>query len=452
MEQLPRGRVRAERHRGMVKSMRGRGRIVPLGPVPTPIPAAAQGPRWTGLILLAILPLFGQFFHYMVDAGPFYFLSKAWPFITLPFALHGLIRTRTPPHGIYIACLAYVLAVTPVLSIYWLGNSIVDAIGTTIKVWPITYYFSLLSVLLLLRPTPAQLRRSLITLGIVSFAVLWLLWIIVPASRYATDPEISKLFLYETERGYRIYMPETFTILTMFFVTHRAARQPRLWHAAFLLFAIASLLIIYKQRLAIAVTVAVTVWILYRQLPRLWRSLGLIAAGFGGVAVIVYALRNGDKVAQSLGGSLSIRQTSMNLLWRFLLDEPLRWIFGSGGATRFGSVTMADIVGRKDFYLADLGWAGVIFEYGAVGSLLLFGLYMTALRRYDRGPSGEDTSPDPGADHDLYEALRDYALYLLLSTAVYSPVFTPGELASITALILYLGQGRWRAPRSGVSA
>jgi hypothetical protein len=441
------GQIRVERRLGWVKPIGGRERGRVLAWSDEPAAAAKPSPLWrhAGLILVLVLPLFGQFFHYMVDAGPFYFLSKAWPFMTLPLALHGLMGGRTPPHVNYIACLAYVLGVTPVLSIYWLGNSVVDAIGTTIKVWPITYYFSLLSLLMLLRPSPAVLRRSFVILGIVSFAALWLLWIVVPTSRYATDPEISKLFLYETERGYRIYMPETFTMLLMFMVAHRAARHPRLWHAGFILFGFASLLIIYKQRLAIAAAAAVTVWILYRQLPRLWRSLGLIAAGFGGIGAVVYAMRNADKVAQALGGSLSIRQTSMNLLWHYLADEPLRWVFGAGGATRFGTVTMADIVGRKDFYLADLGWAGVIFEYGAVGSLLLFGLYMTALRRYDRSPSGRSMAPDVPEDRDLYAALRDYALYLLLSTAVYSPVFTPGELASVTALILYLGQGRWRS-------
>lgn len=398
--------------------------------------------------LLLMLPLFGEFFHYMVDAGPFYYLSKAWPFLTLPLAVYALVALRTPHHNLYIACLIYVLAITPALSIYWLGNGFVDAMGTTIKVWPLCYYFSVLAVLALLKPSPATLRRALLVLGVVSLAVLWGLWIVVPRSHYAMDPTVSKLFLFEYERGYRIYLPETFNIILIFYCTHRVLQRPAAWHVLLVPFAIISMLLIYKQRLAIAATVAMVGWIVMINLPKALRTVALTIAGIGAVGGAILLMHHAQGVSNSLGASLSIRQTSMRLLTQFLLDEPVRWIFGAGGTTRFGSVTMADIIGRKDFYLADLGWAGVLFEYGVFGGLLLLLLYVTAIRQPMRlkVESGLETE-EALRQTALYGALHAYGIYLLLVTAVYSPVFTPGEMSMVTALLLYLNRRWWRPGR-----
>lgn len=46
----------------------------------------------------------------------------------------------------------------------------------------------------------------------------------------------------------------------------------------------------------------------------------------------------------------------------------------------------------------------------------------------------------------LLLALADYVLYLIVSSAVYSVVFTPGELGVVMALIVYLDRQRRAAP------
>jgi hypothetical protein len=450
------GQIKAdELRRGRIRSIGASlsGRVLDIAPPSEGAAARAVTTRQEAgmgvlFALLLVMPLFGQFFHYMVDAGPLYYLSKAWPFLTLPLAVYGLMALRTPHHNLYIACLVYVLAITPALSIYWLGNSFVDALGTTIKVWPLCYYFSMLGALVLMKPSPAVLRQALLALGIISLGALWFLWIVVPRSHYATDPTLSKLFLFEVERGYRIYLPETFTILLIFYCTHRLLQRPAAWHVLLIPFALASMLIIYKQRLAIAVTVLMVGWIILVNLPKALRTLALSIGCVGAAGGAFMLMRHAEGISNSLGGSLSIRQTSMRLLSGFLLDEPARWIFGAGGTTRFGSITMADIIGRKDFYLADLGWAGVIFEYGVFGGLLLLLLYVAAIRQPLRLRPVEGVAPEEALRQAaLYGSLHSYAIYLLLVTAVYSPVFTPGELASVTAILLYLGRRWWRPAR-----
>lgn len=80
-------------------------------------------------------------------------------------------------------------------------------------------------------------------------------------------------------------------------------------------------------------------------------------------------------------------------------------------------------------FLTDIGWLGVMFEYGAVGVLLILLVHIAGLRitlRWSRGG-------DP-----MTCAFVDYIVFLLVESAIYSVVFTPGELTTILALAYYV--------------
>lgn len=437
---------------------RRRGRVVAPGPaVDAAISAdlaervlATSGgaDRSTGrleiLLLVAALPMFGQVFHYIIDAGPFYYLSKAWPFLTLPLALHGAFRLSGRHHPLYAIVLGYVIGITPALSMLWLGNAFIDAFGTTIKVWPITYYFSVLSTLALLRPSPDLLRRILLSFGVATFLLMWLLWLIVPRTHYAVDATQSKLFMYELERGYRIYMPMVFGVLSLLYLVRRMSVSPRLLYVALYLAGLMTMVLIFKQRISILALLLISAWVLYRNLPKLPRSLVTLGLGIGvlvlAITVLIPAV---EALEKSLGNSLSIRARSLSLAFDYMLADVWRWLFGVGSITRFSAVTLFDLFGTNHFYLADIGWVGIVFEYGVVGALLIFGLYVAGLRdaygRRARAP--ERQLADPRAEA-MAAALGDYVLFLLAASAVYSAVFTPGELATVTALLVYL-RGFW---------
>ncbi len=416
-----------------------RGRILP------PMPGAARAPairpdenifrRHKELLLFVTLPLWGQLFHYLIDVGPFYYLSKAWPFVTLPLAAYAVFRVRSSFHTLYLLTIVYAIGVTPVLSMIWLDNGIFDAFTTTIKVWPLTYYFSMLAFLVLLAPTPGQITQTIIRLAIATYVIMWVLWLIVPVSFYASDSTISKLFMYEIERGYRIYMPVTFGIILTFYLATRLADEPRLWMVLAILFMLASLVYIYKQRLAIVATLAVIGITYVFRLPVLLRSIFVVLGIIASIAIAIAIFANLDKIMDFLGASLSVRQHSTGLVTEYLVNEPLRWIFGVGGTTRFGGATLAQLFGSASFYLADLGWLGVLFEYGLIGSLMIFALYVVAVRLPATTEWGD------ARDSAMTNALRAYVLYLLLTSSIYSAVFVPGELAAITALFLYMRRG-----------
>ncbi len=383
------------------------------------------------LVLLALLPMFGQTFYYLVEFPAPYFLSKAWSFLMLPLSIYALVALDLPYKALFGVLIAYVLGLTPLLGMIHLGTGFLDALTTTVKVWPFTHYFALAAVLAWLRPPPATVVRAFLILGALTFALMWAIWILVPAGWYTTDAVNAKLLPFEKERGYRVYMPMFFGMLFLFYLARRFGQRWEWWVGLLLVGAFVTLAVIYKQRTSIlgaSIVVALVLMTSTRgSLRRLTLALALAGAA---IAIAILAGAATDRLADSLGGSLSVRLRTIGNAIDFLGDDPMRWLFGVGATTRFSTVTLADIFGDKQFYLADIGWLGVVFEYGLVGTVLLAGVYLAGLL------FAWQTGRVDG--HPFSRALGDYAAFLFLTSAVYSFVFTPGELATIVAIAAYM--------------
>jgi cell division protein FtsW (lipid II flippase) len=79
-------------------------------------------------------------------------------------------------------------------------------------------------------------------------------------------------------------------------------------------------------------------------------------------------------------------------------------------------------------------------EFGLVGALLILAALTWAIITAGRLAAQ--------ARDAFTGALADWSVMLLVVTAVYSPVYAPGEVASLTALVWYLsqrGQGQFKA-------
>jgi len=261
------------------------------------------------------------------------------------------------------------------------------------------------------------------------------LWLIVPASVYGGGDVATKLFFFDEDRGYHLYMPMFFGMLLVFFFNRSFWMRPRLWKILAIFVAFALQYVIYKERTAIAGGVLVVV-IASALSARRWRFPALAMLGIvAGIAVfyLIGRSENATDIHSSLGGSLAIRQVSVATAWNYLSVEPVRWLFGVGATTRFGNITLAQLFGNRMFFLADIGWLGVAFEYGVIGALLMLLVHLAGLRAATKWSC---------ADDPLSYALADYVLYLIVVSAVYSVVFTPGELTTVLALSYYLARVR----------
>ncbi len=398
-----------------------------------PLAARRQTSLARLLPLLLVAPLFLQSFHYVIDVYPLYLLSKGWPLLTLPLAVLGMVEE--PRHRpLLLAVLAYVLLVPPVMTMVHFNQTYLSAATGMVKVLPFTCYFSVLWLLRRLRPTAAELHRCFSWLGAVNLGLLALLWVVMPDSAYksgAIGEEVSKLFLWDPERGNRVTLPLVFGLIFIFLQARHAMRGGGWWRMVLAGAAVALLVLTYKQRTVIGCIVLLLGWLVMAEARHAQRLVLGYLAGVALAAGLVLVLLNGLPFnADGLGGSLSARERTISLALDFLADNPLRWVFGAGALTRASDITFADYFNHANFYLVDIGWLGIIFEYGVVGAALLLAVYVTALRAAGRTPHA--------ADAPLVPALGDYARFLLLSSPILSVVWAPGEVCSLLAILTYL--------------
>lgn len=390
-------------------------------------------PRSRGLlILLPALPLFMGSFQYVVDLPALYALSKAWPALMLPFTLFAMGWLRPPYQPLLLAVCAWLIGVTPFIGILQLGNDIVGALASTAKIWPLTGALSAAAMLVLARPDNRTLGKAIAILALTTFTAMVAAFVLAPPEAFTQTIEETKVFLTDPERGKRINAPMALGLMGLFMLNRSFWKSPALWKAAGVVLAFVLMIIVYKQRAPIA-GAALTVLLGAALSLGRWRglALALLGAGFLASAVPLWLWVQSGDVAGALGGSLTMRQQEAEAAVAFLGAEPWRWVFGVGSATRIGDVTLGDIVGMAFFFPSDLGWLGVVFEYGLIGAALMLAVHLACVRlSWRASASGNLTA----------EAVLDYSLYLLIVSPIVSVALAPGEVATCLALAWWVNR------------
>jgi hypothetical protein len=417
--------------RAVTQAARGRTGARTGGRTSANAAGLTSGPNLRRAILICVLPMFCGVFQLTADVAPLYALSKMWPFLMLPLALLGYLTVRQPARLLYVATLAYVIPIPPLMAMIHLGSSFTEALTTIVKILPISNFFSLALVLAWLRPTPDELRQAVTWLGYTTFILLAVLWVVIPGSAYRSEFGLPTIFVGNDDvRGDRIILPMFFGLMLLFQLARRFGMDHRARHLLLILVGYALLSTIYKERVPIIFSFAV-ICLGYLESVMRSKATALALAVTAGLGVLIagLAIIGLDQVAERLGGSLAVRLMSIDIAWHFLRDEPLRWIFGAGATTAFAQMTLNTMFRNPAFFLADIGWLGVIFEYGVVGGGLILAIHLAGVlitRNLVR-------ASDP-----VSEALADYAIYLLPASLIYSTALVPGEIASVTAMAVYL--------------
>jgi hypothetical protein len=129
------------------------------------------------------------------------------------------------------------------------------------------------------------------------------------------------------------------------------------------------------------------------------------------------------------GSGLDVRLTTMKEAVGFLGISPLRWLLGVGTISPTSSDSLMSYFNHY-FFLGDITWVGIIFEYGIIGALLFVFIQVRGLVFYRRLRSE--------VEDDFLGALADYILYVLVISPFYPPTLTPGESAVILAIFVYV--------------
>jgi hypothetical protein len=384
-------------------------------------------------ILVLALPLFGQTFHYMKDLMPLWALSKALPLLSLPLAAPLFRQPRLPMVRQVLATFLWLVLVPSFVATFTFGQDFFTGITAQVKLLPMLYVFSFLGFLMMVKPTLRELTAAFLTWGFLTFALLVLLWALVPQNWYSGVYAFGSSPLFSMDnRGNRIRMPMYFGIITIFYCYRRFLGDRSLvWLFGALAGFLLTLLVV-KTRAMIVGIAGVVVIDSFAAAGALTRVALLFAAPAGLVGLFSFGyLATMFSVDSSTG--FDVRWKTITKAIDFLGVDPLRWLFGVGTISPTSADSLFSYFDHF-FFLADITWLGIIFEFGLIGAILILFYELRGLLFCRQLMAGIGRNTFIGS-------LRDYILYVIIISNLYPPTLTPGETAVILAIFVYV----WRS-------
>lgn len=389
--------------------------------------------RTAGLLLL--LPLFSQTFHYMKDLPPLWALSKVFPILSLPLILPVIQRWRLAP-WIWLFVFGWLVIVSSAAATMTFGQDFLIGLTAQVKLLPMLYALSFLGFLVMLRPRLREIEIAFWIWCAIAFAALVALWALAPQSWYSAKYELGQAPLLSVDhRGNRIRAPVFFLAIALF-AACRFLLTKRQWSAvAIIAVALALVVGVVRTRaFVIATGVALAITAFAAASPR-WR---IIACGLAAVAA--WQLIQIEYVASALNVTDDqTRVITAAKALKFLDNYPWAWVFGAGSLSSIDPEAMSRYFNHF-FFLSDISWLGIVFEFGLVGAGLVLALLLDTWRR--------GFALRRKLDSPFLGALQDYVLFAIMVSPMYpSMTLQPGEIAIISAIFIYAGTTlkRWPA-------
>lgn len=408
----------------------------PTAGMPAARSAVMPALRWSHVAaLLAVLPLFGQSFHYVKDLAPLWALSKVFPILSLPLAFLLLAGPR--PTGARQMLISFVwLALVPTFIAIWtFQQTFFLGLAAQIKLLPLLYFFSFLGFLRWLRPTMREIAAGFLICAAATALVLFLIWAVAPQSWYKSQYVLGESpILSNDSRGNRIRMPMYFGLIGIFYCYRRffATWNIRWFVLAAVGFAM-TMGIVRTRSMVLGLAGVAAITAFTAASPRV--RVALVAL----IPVALLALFSVPYVASVFktdsSSGFDVRWISTIKAVSFLGTDPFRWLFG------VGTISPVDPAGLMTyfnhfFFLADITWVGVVFEYGLIGAALILaipvrGFFLVRQARAD-------------SDGPFLGALQDYLIYAILISELYPMTLAPGEFAIILAIAVFAREQRRR--------
>ncbi|MGP7796758.1 hypothetical protein [Sphingomonas sp. CLY1604] len=385
--------------------------------------------RWVQVAcLVAVLPLFGQSFHYVKLLPPLWALSKAFPILSLPLCLYLLAGPRPLAARQLLVTFVWLLLVPTFISLVTFQQTFFVALAAQVKLLPILYAFSFLALLRWLRPTIREIAVAFAICALLTFAILLAIWVLAPQSAYAEHYVAGDSPLLAADsRGNRIRLPMFFGLVGILyawrvFLVRRRPGWLGLWATGFLL--VFALVRMRTYVLGMALMAAITAFLAASARMKMV-LVALIPFALGALLQVPYmaSIFSTDKAF-----AFDVRWISTVKAIAFLGTDPLRWIFGVGTISPIDPAGLMTYFNHF-FFLADITWMGVLFEFGIVGAILILAIPARGMLIFRTVRGWRD---DP-----FVAALGDYLAYAILISEMLPMTLAPGELTTIIAIGVY---------------
>jgi hypothetical protein len=389
----------------------------------------ANALRWRYvLLLLPLLPLFGESFHYVKSLTPLWALSKAFPLLSLPLVLVLLRGPRPIFSRQLVLSLAWLILIPSFVAIFTFQQDFFTGLTAQVKLLPLLYFFSFLGLLRWLNPTTEELSAGFVICAAVTFALLVALWAFAPQSWYSATYAVGDSPVFSVDnRGDRIRMPMYFGIIGLFYCYRRFLIERRvLWLIAALAGFAVVLGAVRMRAMVIGLAAVAAIDAVRWARPRTRVALAILLPVLLALLFEIPYLRSAFATDASSG--FDVRWTTFNEALDFLGTNPLHWLLGVGTISPLDPGGMITYFNHF-FFLADITWLGVIFEFGLIGAAMFLLLPLRGMLFFRR-LRGVSRNPFLGS-------LQDYLLYVLVISPLYSVTLAPGEIAVILALLVH---------------
>ena len=393
------------------------------------VEAPAEPIRWGRFLLLVLLlPMFGETFHYIKDLRPLWALSKAFPVISLPLVFWLYRGERPVGTRQMLITLLYLFLVPSFLGIWVFQQNFFLGLTSQVKLLPLLYFFSFLSLLRLLKLTPYEIKVAFLSLAVFTMGMLVLSWQLVPHSFYTVHYQIGDSPLFSVDsRGYRIRWPMYFGLIGTFYCYRRFWASLKV---KWLLWTVAGfwlVLFVVKTRAYVLGTAGLLLINAVRLSKPSIRLVILLLIPFAVIGLFsVPYVATVFSTDRSTG--FDVRAGTIVIILNFLGHDLWRWLFGVGSISPLDPGGMIHYFNHW-FFLADLTWLGIVFEFGLVGAVLFALVPLRGLWESRELRNSEEDA--------FLGCLQDYIIYALLASPMSPIILAPGEFTLILALFVY---------------
>ncbi len=385
---------------------------------------------YLSLVFLFLFQVFANFNDFIV----IYFFSKVvLGLIGMIFCLIYLVRFsftgKLPPHSVWlIFFFTLLLALATFSSHAVFGQPYISGIIGEVKLTAIFFFFFGLSVLNVAKPNLKEVEAMFVVLGLVCLVGFTMAFILInPQSVYTQG---SNLVLKDS-KGYRFKFQDVFVVIYLFYSIRRFLKGKKKISMFFTILFILFYEFFYEQeRTELACIGLVIIWHIVLRAPDIIRVIFIC-----GVAIILVAIiANPDYFSLLISSvntsSLDNRAHTFGIADRGVFSSLYHFIFGLGNLNPLWQGGFSRLYG-PDFYLSDIGWIGLIYEFGLIGAIF-------CLLTYFRVISAVKTVTNQ-LNSLLILSIMDYIMVRLILSII-SPIipYYVGIFVSILAITVYL--------------
>lgn len=263
---------------------------------------------------------------------------------------------------------AFFLMLGCVSSSFFYGQNFIDTISSQAKVLPFFNYYFIILILLMLKPSIDEIYYCFVFLGVFLCITYNLAAIFVDVPSLWTKE--SSIFVNDA-KGFRIRFPSAAIVFAYFlFLNSYMETKSKLFLAVYL-FLLYFFVFNFKQRVELVAIIFATIFVILKIKNRFMFFLS--PAIFSLMVIFIYDGLSSNSVFDEIGDDTSwlARQRQLDYVYEVFDKYFLSYIFGVGKISEVGSMTYEDLLGFK-FTTADLGWIGVLHEYGFLGIVAVF--------------------------------------------------------------------------------